>query len=135
MEPETSNNEESSLKGKKVYIVEDDGFLGKILSQRIAGDVAESTVFKTGEDALLAIEKTIPDAIIMDVMLPGMDGFTILETLKKNEKTKNIPVLMASNANQPENQERAKALGAEFLMKALTTPVEIVDKVKEMLRK
>ncbi len=124
-----------SLKGKKIFIVEDDVFLGDILSQRIASETTDLVLFKSGEDALQAIEKAIPDIILLDILLPGIDGFKVLEILRSNDKTKSLPVLMVSNTTQPENKDKAKNLGAQFLLKALVTPVEIVEKVKEMLGK
>jgi len=133
MEPNAPSTGESPLRGKKVFIVEDDAFLGTILSQRIASDLAESVVFPNGEEALEALKNDTPDIIVLDVMLPGMDGFQVLENIKNNPKTKNIPVLIVSNAHQPESQERAKNMGTDFIMKALTTPLEIVEKIKHKL--
>jgi len=133
------NNEDSvnttnfSLKGKKIFIVEDDVFLGDILSKRIASETTDLTLFKNGEDALLALDKNIPDIILLDILLPGMNGFQVLEKIRNNNKTKNIPVLIVSNTSQSTDREKAKNLNAEFLMKALVTPYEIIDKVKQML--
>lgn len=131
----TDTNVESSLKGKKIFIIEDDVFLGGILSQRIAAETTDLKLFKNGEDALAAMAKETPDIVLLDILLPGMDGFKVLENIRGNEKTKKIPVLIVSNTSQLENKEKAKGMGAEFLLKALVTPYEIVEQVKKMLAK
>ncbi|MEK7564353.1 MAG: response regulator [Patescibacteria group bacterium] len=125
-----SDNQELNLNSKKIYIVEDDVFLGQILSQRIAAETTSLTLFKNGEDALAAIIQNVPDIVVLDIFLPGMDGFKVLENMKLNDNTKSIPVLVVSNANEA---DKAKSMGVEFLLKALTTPDEIVEKVKSML--
>lgn len=130
----SSNTGGFSLQGKKIFIIEDDVFLGDILSKRIASETNDLTLFKNGEDALLSLEKNIPNIILLDILLPGIDGFQVLQNIRNNEKTKNIPVLIVSNTSQSADREKAKNLNAEFLMKALVTPYEIVDKVKQMLQ-
>ncbi|MEI7709140.1 MAG: response regulator [bacterium] len=132
---QTTSSAEPSLKGKKIYIIEDDVFLGGILSQRIAAETPDLKLFKNGEDGLAAIDKEIPDIILLDVLLPGMDGFQVLQAIRNNPKTKDLPVLIVSNTSQLENKERAKTMGAEFLLKALVTPYEIVEQVNKMLAK
>jgi CheY-like chemotaxis protein len=131
---ENSDDASFSLKGKRIFIVEDDAFLGNILSQRIASETNDLLLFNNGEDVLKAIDKNIPDLILLDVLLPGMDGFKVLEAIRGNEKTKHIPVLIVSNTNQLENEDRAKKLGAQFLLKALVTPFEIVEHAKKILQ-
>lgn len=130
----TENTGGTPLTGKKVFIIEDDIFLGNILSQRISSETTDLVLFRNGEDALAAMDKAIPDIVMLDILLPGIDGFKVLETMRGNEKTKNVPVLVVSNTSQLENTERAKKLGAEFLLKALVTPHEIVEQVKKMLQ-
>ena len=141
MEPATLNldgednthREGTSLKGKRVFIIEDDVFLGSMLSQRIATETNDVKLFKNGEEAITEMGKSIPDIVLLDILLPGIDGFEVLKRIRSNENTKNVPVLIVSNTSQLENREKAKALGAEFLLKALVTPHEIVDKIESML--
>ncbi len=128
-----SHPEGASLKGKRVFIIEDDVFLGSMLSERIASETKEVKLFKNGEEAITEMDKNIPDIVLLDILLPGIDGFEVLKRIRASEKTKNIPVLIVSNTSQLENREKAKALGAEFLLKALVTPHEIVDKIESML--
>ncbi|MEK7219508.1 MAG: response regulator [Patescibacteria group bacterium] len=134
-EEKGSDKDEGLLKGKKIFIIEDDVFLGSMLSQRISSETTDVSLFKNGEDALKALEKSIPNIIILDIFLPGMDGFEVLQNIRGQEKTKNIPVLIVSNINQPDNKKRAETLSAQFLLKALVTPHDIVGKIKMMLKK
>jgi len=122
------------LAGKKVVVVEDDAFLGNILSQKINGEDTTLHLFKNGEDALAYFEKDTADIAILDIFLPGVDGLHVLEKLRQNEKTKNMPVLVISNAAENEYSERAKKLNAEFIIKAMTTPYEIVERLKKKLQ-
>ena len=123
-----------SLKGKKILIVEDDSFLGSLLSQKIKAELAEANIFKSGEEAVAFIENNTPDIAILDIYLPGMDGMQVLEKLRANEKTKNMPAIVVSNAPETEYKDRSAKLGAEFIIKAMTTPYEIVDRMKEILK-
>lgn len=134
-EDKSSSKDDGFLKGKKIFIVEDDVFLGSMLSQRISAETTNVSLFKNGEDALKALENNMPDIIVLDIFLPGIDGFQVLQNLRDNQKTKNIPVLIVSNINQPDNKKRAETLGAQFLLKALVTPHDIVGKIKMMLKK
>lgn len=132
---EPGGQSDMSLKGKKVLVVEDDSFLGNILSQKIVADLADAHLFKNGEEALAFVETNIPDIAVLDIYLPGMDGMQVLEKLRANEKTKNMPVIVVSNAPETEYKDRAAKLNAEFIIKAMTTPYEIVNKMKEILKK
>ncbi|MDO8659602.1 MAG: response regulator [Candidatus Parcubacteria bacterium] len=133
-EDKSIGKEDGFLKGKKVFIVEDDVFLGSMISQRISVETSDVSLFKNGEDALKALETSIPDIIVLDIFLPGIDGFEVLQKVRDNEKIKNIPVLIVSNINQPDNKKRAETLGAQFLLKALVTPHDIVGKMNMMLK-
>ncbi len=88
-----------------------------------------------GEEALKLIEAETPDVIVLDIMLPGMDGFEILQKIKMNEKFRNIPAMMLSNLNKPTDIEKAKTLGAQkFLVKAAVSLDEIRREVDNLLQ-
>ena len=107
-EEKREDKADTPLKGKKIFIIEDDVFLGSMISQRISSETSDVSLFKNGEDALKALEKNIPDIVILDIFLPGIDGFQVLQNMRNDEKTKNVPVLIVSNINQPDNKKRAE---------------------------
>ena len=124
----------NSLEGKKIVWVEDDQLLNDIIARKLA--IAKCVFFHAGEgeEALRIISEEMPDIIMLDIILPKMDGFEILRRLKKDPKIKNIPVILLSNLGQESDIEKGKNLGAaRFLIKAIVTPNEIFDQMKEVI--
>lgn len=120
----------------KVLVVEDDQTLNKIYVSRLkeAGYKIQS-VFD-GEAAVIAAKDFSPDLIILDLLLPKKDGYLVLEELKKNSSTKNIPVVVTSNLGQTDDVEKALGLGAnDFLIKSNVSLAEMLDKVKLLINK
>ncbi len=127
---------EIKLEGKKIMWIEDDKFLNEIISRKIATTKCIFLQATEGEEALKIIFDIIPDIILLDIVLPGMDGFEILRRIKSNQKTKDIPVIMLSNLNESSNAEKSKNLGADsFLVKATLTLDEIIDEIKKVIGK
>ncbi|KKR00627.1 MAG: Response regulator receiver protein [Candidatus Nomurabacteria bacterium GW2011_GWF2_40_31] len=123
-----------NLEGKKVVWVEDDQFLNDIITRKLS--MVKCTFFHAseGEEALKIINKEIPDIIMLDIILSGMDGFEILRRIKAEPKTKHIPVILLSNLGQKSDIEKGEKLGAaRFIVKATITPNEIIDQIKEVL--
>ena len=122
------------LSKKRVLLVEDDVFLSDIISRKL---VSQSFVFlyaQDGEKALLLVEREVPDIILLDILLPGINGFDLLKKFKENPKTKDIPVIILSNLSQPSDIEKGKSLkAARFLIKATTSTDGIMLKLKEVL--
>ena len=88
------------------------------------------SVVSDGRAVMKHLENNTPDAILLDIMMPYMDGMEVLEALQKNEKWKNIPVLMLTNLSEKENIQKALKFGAkDYLIKSHFTPSEIVTKV------
>jgi len=132
-----SNDKQKPIEGlskKRVLLVEDDVFLGDIIARKL---VAQGCIFlyaQDGEKALPMVEREMPDIILLDLLLPGISGFDLLEKFKKNPKTKDIPVIILSNLSQPSDLEKGKSLkAARFLIKATTSTEEIMLKLKEVL--
>jgi DNA-binding response OmpR family regulator len=87
-----------------------------------------------GEKGLKEAKAENPSIILLDILMPKMNGFEVLENLKKEEATKNIPVILLTNLNQRDEIERGLALGAnDYLIKAHFMPSEVVDKIKKVL--
>lgn len=107
------------LTGKKIAIVEDDKFLGGIISKKISSEGGTTVLIGNGEQAVATIAKESPDVLLLDLLLPGMSGFDILKDLRHNDATKKLPVIVFSNLGSKEDMVRAQALGANaFLIKA-----------------
>lgn len=120
---------------KKVLIVEDDAFLKNLASTKLTKEGYE--VFSAGNveelDALL--ESNTPDIILLDLLLPGTDGFGILKKIRENIKLTETPVIIFSNLSDEKDIQQAKALGANhFMVKSNFTLDEIVAKIREILQ-
>ncbi len=122
------------LEGKKILVVEDDKFLGSILVSRLVGQKVDAFYANTGEVALEQIKKQIPDIVLLDILLPGIDGFEVLKQMRENPLTEKVPVMVLSNFNQMKDKEKAESLGASFLVKALVNPDDIIEQVRKMLK-
>ncbi|MDO8604633.1 MAG: response regulator [bacterium] len=119
---------------KKVLIVEDDEHISKVYEIKFAKEGIASCLVRSGEEAIPKIISERPDLILLDIMLPKKDGFSVLEDLQKNPDIANIPVVVLSNLGQQVDQDRALALGAkEYLVKVDYPIQEIIDKVKGYL--
>lgn len=130
-----TNIEPVRLEGKKVMWVEDDKFLSDIIARKIVSEGCQLIHSTTGEEALKLVGDTMPDVIVLDILLSGIDGFEILSRLKANPKVKDIPVILLSNLGQKSDVEKGEKLGAEkFLVKATMTLDEIVEEIKLAIR-
>ena len=121
---------------KKIILVEDDTFLSKMYFEKLhhAGNFTVYSV-ESGQKALSLIQEVVPDLVLLDIILPDMNGIKILQMMKKDSKLKSTPVLMLSNLNEREYINEALSLGAAgYLIKAHFTPNEVVDKIKQLLR-
>ncbi len=126
----------SNLESKKVLWVEDDQFLNDIIARKLSATKCVFFQASEGEEALRMIVKEMPDIVMLDIVLSGMDGFEILRRIKTDPKIKHIPVILLSNLGQPADIEKGKNLGAaRFLVKATVTPSEIIDQIKEVITK
>lgn len=122
--------------GRSVLVVEDDKFLRDLLVQKLKREGFSIIEAITGSDALRLAKESHPSIVLLDLILPGLDGFEILKRLKEDAATAPIPVIILSNLGQREDVERGLRLGAiDFMIKAHFTPGEIVGKIKETLGK
>lgn len=123
-----------NLEGKKIMWVEDDQFLNDIIARKLSSTKCLYFHSAEGEEALKIINREIPDIVMLDIVLSGIDGFEILRRIKSDPKTKNIPVILLSNLGQASDIEKGKSLGAvRFMVKATVTPDEIIDQIKEVI--
>ncbi len=116
----------------KVLLIEDDAAAAEMYRLRLAADGYAVVVGGDGEQGLRMAVEEAPDFIYLDLRLPGLDGFEVLERLRENPATTHIPVIILSNYGEPELRERGLKLGAlEFLVKADTTPAQLSTKVEQ----
>lgn len=128
METPTQNN-------PLILLVEDDKFLRNIIAQKLgqAGFRVEEAV--DGKDALQKVGAVSPKLILLDLLLPEIDGFIVLKRLQENNDLKKIPVIVLSNLGQDEDMRKAKELGAkDYMVKAYFTPTEVIERVQKILR-
>lgn len=123
-------------KEKKVVLVEDDSLMSGILATHLIGEGFTVVTVTDGAQAFERIMAEQPNIALLDIVLPSLGGFDILQKLKQNESTKSIPVLILSNLGSAEEIQRGINLGAEgYLVKANSMVDEITEKVKEILNR
>lgn len=119
----------------KILIVEDDEFLRSLIARKLEGEGFAIATAVDGEKGLVAAGDK-PDLILLDLLLPGLDGFGVLKALKEKDELKKIPVIVFSNLGQREDIEKAKNLGVtDYLIKANFTLDDLVAKIKGHLGK
>jgi len=119
----------------KILLVEDDQTLTEMYALKFKESGFELLLANDGLSGLEIAKKELPQVILLDIMMPKMDGFAVLTELKKDDQTKNTPVLMLSNLGQESDVEKGKKLGAnDYIVKASMTPSQVIEKVKAYLK-
>jgi DNA-binding response OmpR family regulator len=118
----------------RVLLVEDDPAVADMYSIRLEVDGYQVAVAPDGETALRMAADLTPDLVYLDLRLPGLDGFAVLEQLRANPALGNTPVVILSNYSEPEMILRGQKLGAlEFLVKAETSPAALSERMDKWL--
>lgn len=119
---------------KKILLIEDDKFLRELMNKKLVTMGYDVVAAADGESGLTTIKEAKPDVVLLDLILPGINGFEVLERAKKDPDTMNVPVIILSNLGQSEDIEKGLKLGAkDFLVKAHFTPQEIINKLKTIV--
>jgi DNA-binding response OmpR family regulator len=119
----------------KVLIVDDDTFLSGIYATKLELEGFQVVTARDGEEGLKMAASEKPDIVLLDVLMPKLDGFETLKRLKQEDATKGIPVIMLTNLGQKEDIEQALEAGAQdYLIKAHFVPAEAVEKIKAVLK-
>ena len=120
----------------KILLVEDDSFLLGMYATKFEMEGFKVIMAEDGEKAVRLALKELPDIILLDIILPKVNGFEVLRQLKATPATANIPVLLLTNLSQKDEIEQGLKMGAEdYLIKAHFMPSEVVDKIKKALHK
>src|SRR3989339_338914 len=126
---------DSKSKKYRILLVEDDAFISDIYAAKFKKEGFVVFTALDGEIGLEVSKKELPDIILLDILMPKMDGFQVLTQLKELNQTKKIPVILLSNLGQAEDVKKGFTLGAEdFLIKAHFVPQDVVKMVKRRLQ-
>ncbi|MBP8017121.1 response regulator [Candidatus Gracilibacteria bacterium] len=116
----------------KILIVEDDKDISTMYKIKFQKEGFNVKVVENGLDAVTEVTEFKPHVILLDIMMPSMDGFETLRVIRELAPSLHTKIIMLSNLNSKEDIEKSMRLGANaYLLKASTTPKEVVDKVKE----
>lgn len=129
--------DKSANNATKLLVVEDDQFLRDLLIKKLEKELFNVKVAIDGQEAITKFEQEKPDMILLDIILPALDGFEVLKKVRSNadKKLAQTPVILLSNLGQESDIEKGKKLGAnDYLIKAAFTTDEIIDKIKKYLK-
>jgi len=119
---------------KKILMVEDEEIMIDLLQRKIAQEGYEISVARNGEEGLAAMKEKKPDLVLLDIIMPKMGGFEVMEKMQKDKDLKKIPVIVISNSGQPVEIDRAQKMGAEdWLIKTEFDPQEVIEKIKKQI--
>lgn len=120
----------------KILLIEDDPFLLSMYTTKFELENFKVITAEDGAKGLKLALKEMPDIILLDILLPKIDGFEVLKALKSNKKVNCIPVILLTNLSQKDKVEEGLSLGADdYLIKAHFMPSEVVDKIKKTINK
>lgn len=118
--------------GKLLLIVDDELEAQTLLRLMLVRAGFDVVVAASGQDALKQLEITQPDVVILDVMMPGMDGFTVCEKIRANEHTHDLPVIILSARNDIESRKRGEAVQATRYLTKPISPMSLVKQIQEI---
>ena len=120
----------------KILLIEDEEMLANMYEVKFQNEGFEVVKALDGASGLEMSKSTNPDMVLLDVIMPKMDGFSVLKSMREDPATKDLPVMLLTNLGQDEDIEKGKELGViGYLVKANVTPSEVVEAVKKELAK
>jgi len=125
----------NKLSDKKVMWVEDDQFLSEMIAKKLRDEGAELQFAGNGTEAMEILSGDYkPDILLLDILLPEMSGFEVLEKIKSEKRLQDVPVILFSNLGQQEDIDKGYSLGADkFLVKATVDLNGVIDEINELL--
>jgi DNA-binding response OmpR family regulator len=131
---QSTDLENPTLKQKKILLVEDDDSLANVYITRFEAEGFNMKRVPNGEDALAAALEFRPDLILLDVMMPKVSGFDVLDILRNTPETTNIKVVMLTALSQEADRKRAEDLRVDdYLVKSQVVIADVVDRIKRHL--
>jgi DNA-binding response OmpR family regulator len=132
MEP---NINPTPVKQKRILLVEDDDSLANVYLTRLQAEGLDVRRVANGEEALAAAINYNPDLVLLDVMMPKVSGFDVLDILRNTPETTNLKIIMLTALSQDSDKERAESLGVdEYLVKSQVVIADVIDRIKHHLR-
>lgn len=119
----------------KILLIDDDPVLLKLYTTRLEADKHDVKNCNNGEDALSVLKEFRPELVVVDLMMPKLNGFQFVEAVKNNPDTKNIPVLIFSSMANPQSLELKSKGVAGVLNKVDITPTQLVETINTLLKK
>jgi DNA-binding response OmpR family regulator len=127
-------NQTTQAHAKKILLVEDDDSLANVYQTRLSAEGFDIRRVPNGEDALAVTLEYKPDLIVLDVMMPKVSGFDVLDILRNTPETANVKVIMLTALSQESDKERAESLGVDdYLVKSQVVIADVVERVKHHL--
>ncbi len=121
---------------KKILLIEDEEIMVDLLQKKLTKEGYEISVARDGEEGLRVARETKPNLILLDIVMPKMGGFEVMEGMAEDKELKKIPVIVISNSGQPVELDRAQKLGAkDWLIKTDFDPREVLEKVIKQIGK
>lgn len=121
---------------KYILVAEDDKFLANAYRVKLEKENFDVRITKSGEETLAALKEKVPDLLILDLIMPDMDGFAVLGEINKDENLKKVPVVVASNLGQQEDVDKGINLGAiDYLIKSDLSLSSLVEKINKIVNK
>jgi len=118
-----------------ILFVEDDPFLVDIYSTALRKEGFNVEIAKNGNECLSKLQKEKPDLLLLDIVLPQMNGWEVLRKIKEDEQLKDLKIIILSNLGEKEEVEKGFALGVKmYLIKSHYTPKQVVEKIKKVLK-
>ncbi len=119
---------------KRILLVEDDDALANVYVSRLQAEGFDVRRVGNGEDALATALNYKPDLIVLDVMMPKVSGFDVLDILRNTPETANLKIIMLTALGQPSDQDRAKTLGADdYLIKSQVVIADVIERIRHHL--
>jgi len=120
------------LQGKVILVADDDEAMSEIYAERVEAEGAIVLKAIDGVDTIQKINEFHPHLIILDIMMPEMNGFEVLEKIKKDPVSRNIPVMILTALSDTKNRQRGTELGAvEYIVKSEVMPIEVLRRIKD----
>lgn len=117
-----------------ILIIEDDTFLLNAYRVKFSGAGLDTALAQNAQEAYREIDKKVPDIIVLDLILPGEDGFNVLTKLRQDKRTEKTPIIIVSNLGQPEDLDKALEMGAtDYFIKSNTLLEVLLEKIHKYI--